>query len=70
MVELKYEKEINSNLIEVVKNDSLVISGLEYELNNCLENKEVEVKRIRKQRNIFIATTIGAALVSLLVLLK
>ena len=70
MVELKYEKEINSNLRQVVHNDSLIIDGLNYELDNCLENKEREVKKIRKQRNIFIATTIGAALLSLLVLVK
>ena len=70
MTELKYEKEINSNLKEIVHNDSLIIDGLNYELDNCLENKERAVKKIRKQRNILIGTTIGAAALSLLLLVK
>ena len=70
MTELKYEKEINSNLRQVVSNDSLIIDGLNYELNNCLANTEIKVKKIKKQRNILIGTTIGAAALSLLLLVK
>ena len=70
MIELKYEKEINNKLRNIVYNDSLIIDGINYELDNCIKNKEIEVKKARKQRNIFIVSTIGAALVSLLILLK
>lgn len=70
MTELKYEKEINSNLRQVVHNDSLIIDGLSYELNNCAANAERKIKKIRKQRNILIGTTIGAAALSLLLLVK
>jgi len=70
MTELKYEKEINSNLRQVVHNDSLIIDGLQYELDNCAEIAEYKIKKTRKQRNIFIGTTIGAAALSLLLLVK
>lgn len=70
MTELKYEKEINANLRQIVHNDSLIIYGLNYELNNCAEISEYKIKKIRKQRNILIGTTIGAAALSLLLLLK
>ena len=70
MTELKYEKEINSNLRQVVYNDSLIIDELKYEVDNCNTICDYKVKKIKRQRNIFFCTTIVAALVSLLVLIK
>ena len=70
MIELKYEKEINANLRQVVHNDSLIIDGLTYELNNCAAIAEYKIKKVKRQRNILIGTTIGAAALSLLLLVK
>jgi hypothetical protein len=35
MIELKYEKEINSNLLEVIKTDSILIANLQNNLDCC-----------------------------------
>lgn len=70
MVELTYEKEINKKLNDIISNDSIVIDGLNTELNNTLIESEYKIKKVRKERNIFVLTTIGAALISLLVLIK
>ena len=60
MVELKYQKEINANLKQVVANDSIIIKGLQ---NNIIveQNKS---KKYKRQRNIA-----GGAGISLLILL-
>ena len=70
MVELTYEKEINKKLNDIISNDSIIIDGLNTELNNTLIESEYKIKKVRKERNIFVLTTIGAALISLLVLIK
>ena len=70
MIELKYEKEINANLREIIYNDSLIIDELKYEVNNCADFTKQKVKKFKRQRNILIGTTIGAAALSLLLLLK
>lgn len=60
MIELKYEKQINANLREVVLNDSIIIKGLQ---NNIVveQNKS---KKYKKERNIA-----GGAGIGLLILL-
>lgn len=77
MIELKYEKEINTKLKNIIVNDSLVISGLNLELDNTLKilddtivEYDKKLKQSKKERNVFIITTISAMLVSLLVLVK
>ena len=70
MIELKYEKEINNELRQIINNDSLIIYGLNTELDNTLREANIKIKAIRKERNTFIITSVVAALLSLLVLIK
>ena len=65
MVELKYQKEINANLRQVVANDSIIISGLK---NNVLYEQS-KAKEYKKQRNIAGGAGIGAIILSILVLI-
>ena len=68
MLELKYEKEINVNLQEVVRVDSVLISSLESNLFAVKEQAKEELDDMRKQRNKAIAIG-GASSVILLILL-
>lgn len=70
MIELKYEKEINNKLVNIIKNDSIVVYGLNTELDNVLRESDIKIRKIKKERNIFIVTTVTAALISLLLLIK
>ena len=70
MTELKYEKQITTKLNNIIYNDSLVISSLQQNLNDCVEQSKIKAKKLRKERNIFITSTVVAALLSLLVLIK
>lgn len=65
MVELKYQKEINANLRQVVANDSIIIAGLK---NNVLYEQN-KAKEYKKQRNIAGGAGIGALLVAILALI-
>ena len=60
MIELKYEKEINTGLREIITNDSVIINTLEQNV------KAVETKatKYKKERNV----AIGGVGVSLLLL--
>lgn len=48
MIQLEYEKEINANLNQIIKNDSVTIS-----------NANAKYKVVKKQRNVAIGTVIG-----------
>ena len=65
MVELKYEKEINKNLREVVKNDSIIIKDLQ--LNT--EAIEAKANKYKRERNIVGGTGIGVLILLVLSLL-
>ena len=65
MVELKYQKEINANLKQVIANDSIIIAGLK---NNVLYEKN-KAKGYKKQRNIAGGAGIGALLIVILALI-
>lgn len=65
MIELKYQKEINANLKQVVANDSIIISGLK---NNVLYEQN-KAKEYKKQRNIAGGAGIGALLIAILALI-
>lgn len=65
MVELKYEKQINANLKEVVLNDSIIINSLQ---NNVLY-EQTKAKKYKKQRNIASGAGIGAIILSIFILL-
>lgn len=66
LIELNYQKEINTNLRTIIANDSIIIKK-HIELNDKV-NKDY--KNTLHQRNIFIGTTIVAVIVSLLFLIK
>lgn len=51
MIELKYEKEINANLLEVIRTDSIIINNLQNDVECCKYDAELEIKKIKKQRN-------------------
>lgn len=70
MVELKYEKEINTKLRTIIANDSLIQAGLNNEIQFIKEDNNKKLSKIKKQRNIFIGTTIGASLLFLVLLAK
>lgn len=70
MIELKYEKQINSELNKLVDNDSVIISQLQKDLIYCTESNKEKLKKVKKQRNIFLCSTIGVALLSLLLLIR
>lgn len=70
MVELKYEKEINSELNKLVDNDSVIISQLQKDLVYCNESNKEKLKKAKKQRNIFLGSTIVVSLLSLLLLIR
>ena len=65
MIELKYEKEINLSLKEIVKNDSVAIVALR-ENNSVVEAR---AKKYKRQRNIAGGTSIGVLILLILSLL-
>lgn len=66
LIELEYEKEINSNLKQIIVNDSIIIKDYT-ELNNRL-NKDCN--KAIKQRNICVGAAIIAVIVSILCIVK
>lgn len=76
MIELKYEKDINENLRQVVRNDSTIINALENNILACIYEKEQqkvdyekELAIIKKQRNTAIGIGGGSSAVLLTILL-
>lgn len=49
MIELKYTKEINSKLKDIIKNDSII----QVKQANIINTTNKKVKRLKKERNIF-----------------
>lgn len=69
MLELKYEKEINANLQEVVRVDSVLISSLESNLFAVKEQAKEELDDMRKQRNKAIVVGGTSSLILLILLI-
>ena len=65
MLELKYEKEINEELRQIISNDSTSISVLRTMVEGCDNEKKV----LKKQRTIFQGTTIVSVILLLISLL-
>lgn len=65
MVELKYEKEINVELKEIIHNDSIIISSLK----SLVVSKENDIKTYKKQRNIATGTGLGLTILLIIALL-
>ncbi len=66
LIELDYEKQINSNLRDIIRNDSIVIK--DYTILN--ENINKDYKRTIKERNIAIGTGIVFFIISIILLVK
>ena len=66
LIELDYEKKINTNLRSVIVNDSIIIQH--YKTSNTLLNKSY--KKAIHQRNVAIGGGITFSIVTLLLLLK
>lgn len=62
LIELKYEKEINKQLSEIIENDSVIINNYQI-INKELNNKN---KKYKKQRNIFGISSIVLIFVTLI----
>ena len=76
MIELKYEKEININLREIIKNDSILIDDVStlcnYYERKCIEDEKYyteKIQNLKTQRNIFGGTSTGLLLFLLILLL-
>ena len=73
LIELKYEKETNSILRTIIRNDSLIIDTLSFD-NTKLTNK-VQIlnksnKKYKKQRNIGFGIGIVGIVTTILMLIK
>nr|DAH00323.1 MAG TPA: hypothetical protein [Crassvirales sp.] len=66
LVQLKYEQEINANLKEIIRNDSIII------YNKNVDNKALtnQVKKLKKQRNIGVGAAIGSILLFIISIIK
>lgn len=72
MIELQYEKEINKNLQYIIQNDSLLIDDVSTNLSACeveYNEKDAEVKEMKKQRNIAIGAGSCTSLLFLILLI-
>lgn len=58
LIELKYEKEINKQLKETINNDSIIIQGVTQRYNSAMLNHEKELKKVKKERNIYCIVSI------------
>lgn len=70
MIELKYEKEINARLNDIIHNDSIIISCYDDSLRNVIQTNKIRVRKIKKQRNIASAVGIAGIISTIIVLLK
>lgn len=66
MVELEYEKEINSELRNIIENDSILINDLSSNLDACEINANNKVNKIKRQRNI-LGITSGSLIILLII---
>lgn len=66
LMELEYEKRINTNLRQIVYNDSIVINDYA-KLNEKLRNNN---KKVKRQRNICLGVAIVAVLGSIISFVK
>lgn len=62
MLELKFEKEINGNLRQIITNDSIVINSLQ----NKVAIEQNNAKKYKRQRNVVGGTGIGLLILLLI----
>lgn len=66
LVELKYEKDINKNLKEIIVNDSIVITGL----SNYSATVAAKARSYKRERNILAGTSVALLLGLIISLFK
>lgn len=76
MIELQYEKEINTNLKNIIKNDSIINYELKelcneyYNTTLKFENMyQKDTKKLKKQRNILGSTSVGLLIITIILLI-
>lgn len=52
LVELKYEKEINKNLKDIIANDSIAINNLKSGINRISADADKQISKAKRERNI------------------
>lgn len=66
MIELKYEKQINSNLREIIRTDSVLIDAMRINLDACTIKYNNDIIKVKKQRN---ASIVAGGSINVLLLL-
>lgn len=66
LIDLKYQKEINKKLTEIIYNDSLIIANKDIIINE----KDKVIKKHKKEKNIAIGSGIGVLILLILSLIK
>ena len=66
LIELEYEKEINSNLRNIIYNDSIAIDNLKSGIDRISNEANKKVKKAKRERNI--AGGIGIVAIVLLII--
>ena len=76
MIELQYEKEINANLRDIIKNDSVINCELKescieyYNTTLKLEDRyQKDTEKLKKQRNILGSTSVGLLIITIILLI-
>lgn len=70
LIELKYEKEINNDLLDIIKNDSIILLNTKQTYEKELNNSKLEIKQQKKEKNIYKGVSIITALLLILSILK
>lgn len=52
LVELEYEKDINKNLKDIIKNDSVAIDGLRTEVDRVTRESREQIRKSKRERNL------------------
>lgn len=76
MIELQYEKEINANLRDIIKNDSIINCELKescieyYNTTLKLEDRyQKDTEKLKKQRNILGSTSVELLIITIILLI-
>lgn len=65
MIELKYTKEANSKLKDIIRNDSII----QFKQANIINTTNKKVKRLKKERNVFAGISIISILAVIIAVL-
>lgn len=69
LVELKYEKEINKNLKNIISNDSIAIAGLHSRISDMDRIHQRNIRKLKKERNVAGGIGIGAIILLIISIL-